>query len=58
MALEDEYWLLIAAGVGTGEACRTLGIGRKTGCRWRAERGGGIPPARAAEDARGFGTCR
>ena len=52
LALEDEYWCLIGAGVGTVEACRTLGIGRKTGYRWRAERGG-VPPARVAEHARG-----
>ena len=52
LALEDEYWLLIGAGMGTVEACRTLGIGRKTGYRWRAERGG-VPPARVAEHARG-----
>ncbi|MFK4037024.1 transposase [Nonomuraea wenchangensis] len=33
------------------EACRALGIGRKTGYRWRAENGG-LPPARLAESAR------
>lgn len=51
LELEDEYWRLILAGVGTVDACRQVGIGRKTGYRWRAERGG-IPPARVAEDSR------
>jgi DNA-binding CsgD family transcriptional regulator len=51
LKLEDEYWRLILAGVGTAEACRQVGIGRKTGYRWRAERGG-IPPARVAEESR------
>ena len=37
--MEDEYWGLVLAGVGTVEACRRVGIGRKTGYRWRAERG-------------------
>ena len=45
LALEDEYWRLLAQGVGTFEACRLVGIGRKTGYRWRAERGG-LPPVR------------
>lgn len=49
--LESEYWLLLAAGVGTVEACQQVGIGRKTGYRWRAENGG-LPPSRLAEDAR------
>jgi transposase len=49
--LESEYWLLLAAGVGTVEACQLIGIGRKTGYRWRAENGG-LPPARLAESAR------
>lgn len=49
--LESEYWLLLAAGVGTVEACRLVGIGRKTGYRWRAENGG-VPPSRLAEKAR------
>lgn len=43
LELEDEYWRLVLAGVGTVEACRQVGIGRKTGYRWQAERGG-IPP--------------
>lgn len=49
LGTEDEYWALIAAGVGTVEACRLVGIGRKTGYRWRHERGG-LPPARRRED--------
>ncbi|MEU1449826.1 helix-turn-helix domain-containing protein [Streptomyces mirabilis] len=40
LELEVEYWRLLAAGVGSVEACRRLGIGRKTGYRWRAENGG------------------
>jgi IS30 family transposase len=31
LAVEDEYWGLILEGVGTVEACRVVGIGRKTG---------------------------
>ncbi|MGY6025278.1 PadR family transcriptional regulator [Streptomyces spinosirectus] len=31
LELEAEYWRLLAAGVGSVEACRQLGIGRKTG---------------------------
>lgn len=41
--LEDEYWKLILDGMPTVEACRQIGIGRKTGYRWRAE-AGGLPP--------------
>jgi IS30 family transposase len=48
LAIEDEYWKLILEGVGTVEACRLVGIGRKTGYRWRAERGG-LPPLRLGE---------
>lgn len=40
LELEPEYWRLLAAGVGSVEACRQLGIGRKTGYRWRVENGG------------------
>ncbi|MHB9856542.1 helix-turn-helix domain-containing protein [Streptomyces krungchingensis] len=40
LELEAEYWRLLAAGVGSVGACRQLGIGRKTGYRWRAENGG------------------
>lgn len=52
LGIEDEYWRLTLSGVGTVEACRLLRIGRKTGYRWRAERGG-LPPKRAAEAVRG-----
>jgi IS30 family transposase len=51
LVLEDDYWRLILDGVPTVKACRQLGIGRKTGYRWRSE-AGGIPPTRVAEDAR------
>ncbi|WP_425580583.1 IS30 family transposase, partial [Streptosporangium amethystogenes] len=49
--VESEYWRLVLSGVGTVDACRAVGIGRKTGYRWRAENGG-LPPARLAETAR------
>jgi hypothetical protein len=39
LAVEDGYWKLVLEGVGTVEACRLVGIGRKTGYRWRVERG-------------------
>jgi transposase, IS30 family len=51
LRIEDEYWQLILAGVGTVEACKLVGIGRKTGYRWRAERGG-LPPLRRVERLR------
>src|ERR1700694_4369613 len=51
LVLEDEYWKLILDGVPTVEACRQLGIGRKTGYRWRVE-AGGLPPGRVAEETR------
>src|SRR5688572_19117078 len=41
--VESRYWELIVAGVGTVDACRAVGIGRKTGYRWRAEAGGSAP---------------
>src|SRR3954452_1453938 len=49
--LETEYWKLLQSGVGTVAACKLLGIGRKTGYRWRAENGV-LPPSRLAESAR------
>jgi IS30 family transposase len=49
--LESEYWKLLQSGVGTVAACKLLGIGRKTGYRWRAGNGG-LPPGRLAESAR------
>jgi IS30 family transposase len=48
---ESLYWQLILSGVGTVEACHEVGIGRKTGYRWRAENGG-LPPGRLAEEVR------
>ena len=51
LGIEDEYWDLILAGVGTVEACKLVGIGRKTGYRWRAELGG-LPPRRRVEGQR------
>ena len=48
---ETLYWKLLQSGVGTVEACKIVGIGRKTGYRWRAENGG-LPPGRLAEAAR------
>lgn len=50
--VESRYWTLIGSGVGTVEACRLVGIGRKTGYRWRAEQGG-IPPGRLPDVVRG-----
>src|SRR3954447_22130969 len=41
----------MASGVGTLAACQLLGIGRKTGYRWRTENGG-LPPAWLAESSR------
>ena len=43
--VEARYWELVLSGVGTVQACRMVGIGRKTGYRWRAERGGLAPLA-------------
>jgi transposase, IS30 family len=48
LGIEDEYWHLILAGVGTVEACKMVGIGRKTGYRWRVERGD-LPSLRRVE---------
>lgn len=52
LGVEDEYWRLIMDRVGTVEACRLVGITRKTGYRWRAERGG-LPPLRLVDASRG-----
>lgn len=49
--VEARYWQLLLSGIGTVQACRMVGITRKTGYRWRAENGG-IPPVRIAEAAR------
>ncbi|MEU6950645.1 IS30 family transposase [Streptomyces sp. NPDC046316] len=48
LEVEAEYWRLLQSGVGTVEACKQLGIGRKTGYRWRSENGG-LPPERVSE---------
>jgi hypothetical protein len=48
LEVEARYWRLLATGVGTVEACRLVGITRKTGYRWRAENGG-VPPDRLDE---------
>lgn len=52
LEIEDAYWTLILGGVGTVDACKRVGIGRKTGYRWRAERGGAAP-ARVIDATRG-----
>ena len=41
---ESLYWQLILSGLGTVAACKEVGIGRKTGYRWRAEDVGRILP--------------
>src|SRR3954454_4116081 len=51
LVLESEYWELLQSGVGTVAACKLLGIGRKTGYRWRAENGG-LPPGRPGQAGR------
>jgi transposase, IS30 family len=51
LELESERWRLVMSGLGTVRACRLLKIGRKTGCRWRAQNGG-LPPARVSEEFR------
>jgi hypothetical protein len=37
---ERLYWDLLASGLGTVQACRQVGIGRRTELRWRRENGG------------------
>ena len=49
--IESRYWQLVVSGVGTVEACRAVGITRKTGYRWRNEHGG-VPPVRLDESGR------
>jgi len=44
------HWQLLQSGIGTVEACRQVGITRKTEYRWRAEIGG-LVPVRLAEAA-------
>jgi IS30 family transposase len=45
LGVEDEFWKLVRDGGATGAACVAVGIGRKTGYRWRSENGGS-PPVR------------
>lgn len=49
--VEARYWELLQSGVGTAAACRMVGITRKTGYRWRAERGG-LAPLELSDAAR------
>ena len=49
---EIRYWELIASGVGTVEACRRVGVTRKTGYRWRSEMGGVIAKKPAVSSGR------
>ncbi len=49
--VEARYWELVLSGVGTVQACKMVGVGRKTGYRWRAERGG-LAPLGLADAAR------
>ena len=51
LEVESRYWQLLQSGVGTVEACRRVGITRKTGYRWRAEVGG-VTPLRLADAVR------
>lgn len=51
LEVEARYWQLLATGLGTVEACRQVGITRKTGYRWRAE-AGEVTPIRLAEAVR------
>jgi len=52
---ESLYWQLILSGIGTVEACREVGIGRKTGYRWRV---GPKPCPRAGKIDHGCGVVR
>jgi hypothetical protein len=36
LEIETECWRLLVSGIGT-PACHAVGIGHRTGCRWRAE---------------------
>ncbi|MGW5751631.1 helix-turn-helix domain-containing protein [Nocardia rhamnosiphila] len=51
LVLEAQYWELILAGVGPVEAAKRVGIGCKTGYRWRHENGG-LPPSRISDEVR------
>ena len=39
---EVQCWEYLATGLGAVQACRLVGVSRKTGYRWRAEMGGVI----------------
>ena len=51
LEVESAFWRLLGEGVGPVDAAARVGIGRKTGYRWRAETGG-VAPAVLAEEAR------
>lgn len=53
LGVGDEYWRSILSGVGTVEACRRVGITRKTGYRWHPERGGLAPVGARLREASG-----
>jgi hypothetical protein len=57
---ESLYWQLILSGIGTVAACKEVGIGRKTGYRWRAENGvhRGADPHLSLSGSRGPGSTR
>jgi hypothetical protein len=48
---QQRYVQLIAQGVDNSEACRLVGIDRKTGNRWRYGRRVRIPPGRLSLSA-------
>jgi hypothetical protein len=35
LEVEARYWQLLLAGIGKVQACRLVGVTRKTGYRWR-----------------------
>lgn len=49
LTLEDEFWELIRDGIAPVAAATRVGVGRKTGCRWRTENGG-LPPRRLDQE--------
>ncbi|WP_244972631.1 IS30 family transposase [Paramicrobacterium fandaimingii] len=50
LRLEDEFWELIRGGIAPVAAATRVGVGRKTGYRWRTENGG-LPPRRLDQEA-------
>ncbi|RYE43538.1 MAG: hypothetical protein EOP24_28065 [Hyphomicrobiales bacterium] len=52
LALEDEYWKMIASVSAPARRCRRLRIARTTGYYWRAQRGGLLLRTVLPEDAR------